>query len=351
MAITREAFGKNLFGEEVELFTLTNGAGLTARIMNHGGTILSLNVPDRDGNFADVVLGHDSAAEYEDGGPYFGCLVGRFANRIKEGAFTLDGTEYSLPINNGPNALHGGLRGFDKKIWSGEILASENAVRLHCVCADGEEGYPGELQVTVTYTLSEENELILDYRAETDKATPLNMTNHSYFNLAGHDSGYIGNQVMMVNADAFLPTDAMNIPYGEERSVEGTPFDFRQPVTLGARIDADDEQIRFGAGYDHNYCLNKKESGELSLAARAEDPQSGRMMEVFTTEPGVQLYTANYLDGSLSGKGGFNYERRNAFCLETQHYPDSPNQSQFPNTILQPGDTFTSRTVFKFGVV
>lgn len=351
MAVTKEAFGKNTFGEDVEIFTLTNSAGMKARIMNHGGTLVSLEVPDRDGKLADITLGHDTAAEYAEGGPYFGCAIGRFGNRIKAGKFTLDGVEYSLAINNGENALHGGLRGFDKVVWDAEVLEDQNAVRMTYVCADGEEGYPGEVKTVMTYTVTENNEWIIDYEATTDKATPYNVTNHAYFNLAGHDAGYIGDQVLMVNADGFLPTDAGNIPFGNVQPVEGTPFDFREPTPIGARIDTEDEQIKAGYGYDHNYCLNKAEEGELSLAARAMDPNSGRVMEVFTTEPGVQLYSANWLDGTLKGKGGCMYERRSAFCLETQHYPDSPNQPQFPSTILRPGTTFASRTVHKFSVV
>lgn len=350
MAVIRESFGTNIFGEQVELFTLTNRAGLKARIMNHGATLVSLEVPDRDGLLADIVLGHDAADEYVDGGPYFGCVVGRYANRIQAGTFTLDGVEYTLAVNNGPNALHGGRRGFDKRVWHAEMLETENAVRLSYVSADGEEGYPGEVKNGVTYTLTDGNELIIDYEAATDKPTPYNVTNHSYFNLAGHDAGYIGQQLMEVYADGFLPTDASNIPLGHVAPVEGTPFDFRESTALGARIDAEDEQISAGAGYDHTFCLNKPAEGALSLAARAADPKSGRVMEVYTTEPGVQLYTANWLDGSLKGKGGCGYVRRGAFCLETQHYPDSPNQPQFPDTILRPGQPFTSSTRFTFSV-
>lgn len=350
MAVTKEAFGKNVFGEEVELFTLTNHSGMKARIMNYGGAIVSLEVPDRDGQLADVVLGHDTAAEYVAETPYFGAVVGRYANRIQGGKFTVDGVDYTLAMNNGPNALHGGLRGFDRTIWSAEILAEENAVRMIYVSADGEEGYPGEVTVVVTYTLTEANELAVDYVATTDKATPFNVTNHSFFNLAGHESGYIGEQVMMIDADAFLPADETAIPYGEIKPVEGTPFDFRVPTALGARIDVEDEQLKFGVGYDHNYCLNKSTENEWTLAARASDAKSGRVMEVFTTEPGVQLYTANWLDGTLKGKGGCMYVKRGAFCLETQHYPDSPNQASFPNTILRPESAFRSRTTYKFSV-
>ena len=348
MAVDKKHFGKNQFGDDVELFTLTNRSGIKVRIMNHGGTIVSLEMPGGNGNSADIVLGHDTAAEYVQASPYFGCAVGRFANRIKGGIFTLDGKEYSLAVNNGSNALHGGLRGFDKVVWSAEIVAGENAVRMTYVSADGEEGFPGEVKTVMTYTLTESNELKIDYVAETTKATPYNITSHSYFNLAGHDAGTIGKQILSINADTFLPTDETGVPYGQETATAGTPFDFRAPHAIGERIDADHEQLRFGCGYDHTFCLNKKNGGELSLAARAEDPASGRVMEVYTTEPGVQFYSANWLDSAPAGKGGCKYVRRGGFCLETQHYPDSPNQPQFPSAILRPGNKFISQTVFKF---
>ncbi|HNX53126.1 MAG TPA: aldose epimerase family protein [Pontiellaceae bacterium] len=348
MAADKTAFGKNQFGVNVELFTLTNENGIRVRIMNHGGTIVSLEVPDRSGRLADVVLGHDTAADYCAATPYFGCAVGRYANRIQGGRFTLDGQTYTLAQNNGPNALHGGVRGFDKVVWDAEILPGADAVRMTYISADGEEGFPGEVKTTLTYTLTGANELKIDCMAETDKATPYNITNHSYFNLAGHDAGEIGAQRMMIRAETLLPIDSTSIPLGPEMAVAGTPFDFRTPHALGERIDADHEQIRRGCGYDHNFCLTKTRPGELSLAARAEDPASGRVMEVYTTEPGVQLYTANFLDGQLAGKGGCRYVRRGGFCLETQHYPDSPNQPQFPNTILRPGTVFRSQTVYQF---
>jgi aldose 1-epimerase len=350
MAVVKEGFGQNAFGDAVELFTFTNSSGMKVRIMNHGGTILSIEVPDRNGVFADVVLGHEFAAEYVDGGPYLGCVVGRYANRIKAGKFSLDGAEYTLAINNGPNALHGGLRGFDKRVFASKIIEAENAVEMTLVSADGEEGFPGEVTLTVTYSLSEQNELKIAYRAMTTTATPINLTNHSYFNLAGHNSGYVGEQVMMINADGFLPSDETAIPFGNVASVEGTPFDFRQPVAIGARINEDNEQLKFAAGYDHNYCLNKSTENELSFAARATDPASGRVMDVFTTQPGVQFYTGNYLAGTPTGKGGCTYGNRDGFCLETQHYPDSPNQPQFPSTILWPDTPFESLTVYQFSV-
>jgi len=350
MPVKRETFGKNQFGEDVERFTLTNPNGLRVRIMNHGGTILSLETPDRNGRLADIVLGRDTAEEYvyKANDPYFGATVGRFANRIKGGTFTLDGKEYALAKKKGSNVLHGGPRGFDKRIWDTEILAEQNAIRMIYVSADGEEGFPGEVKTVLTYTLTDDNQLQIDYVAESTKATPYNITNHSYFNLAGHDSGYHGAQIITINAETFLPTDNVSIPTGEENPVAGTPLDFRTPHAIGGRINADHEQIRFGNGYDHNFCLNKKAEGELSLASRAEDPLSGRILEVWATEPGVQFYTGNFLDGTIKGKGGGIYVRRSGFCFETQHYPDSPNQPQFPNTILRPGTPFRSQTIYKF---
>jgi aldose 1-epimerase len=348
MAVSKEAFGKNQFGEAVELFSLTNANGVRVRIMNHGGTIVSLETPDKNGKMADIVLGHDTAAEYVQTTPYFGAAVGRFANRIKGGKFILDGEEYTLANNDNANSLHGGLRGFDKMIWNAEILPSGNAVRMTYVSADGEEGFPGQVTTVLTYTLTEANELKIDYAAETTKATPYNITNHSYFNLAGHDAGTISSQILEINADTFLPADETAIPYGQEAAVSGTPFDFRTPHAIGERIDADHKQLRFAGGYDHNFCLNKKRPGELSFAARAEDPESGRIMEVYTTEPGLQFYSGNFLDGTLKGKSGCWYIRRGGFCLETQHYPDSPNQPQFPDTILRPGKIFRSQTIYKF---
>ena len=354
MAVENESFGKNPYGEAVDQFTLTNQAGIKVRIMTHGATILSLETPDRNGGFADVALGFETAAEYGSDTPYFGCIIGRFANRIAHGNFSVDGKDYQLALNgDGIHSLHGGDRGFDKRIWTAEILATDNAVRLSYTSPGGEENYPGTLEVTVTYTLTEENELKLDYTAVTDQATPINLTNHTYFNLAGHDSGNVGEQILTINAEAFIPTDGTGNPLGELRSVENTPMDFRQPTAIGARVDDDDEILAClkSPGYDHSYCINYKEEGDLTFAARAEDPVSGRVMDVFTTEPGVQLYSSNFLDGTDRGKNGSPYLYRGGFCLETQHYPDSPNRPQFPNTILHPGEKFTSQTIYKFSVV
>lgn len=351
MAVTKEPFGKNQFGEEIDLFTLTNANGLIIKIMNHGGTIVSLEIPGRDGTLADIALGHDSAEDYVQETPYFGCIAGRFANRIKDGKFTLDGIAYQLALNNGSNSLHGGERGFDKVVWAAEVLVNRSAVRMSYCSKHGEENYPGNIQLTLTYTLTDANELKIDYAAETDAATPLNVTNHSYFNLAGNESGYHGAQFMMINADHFIPVDEAAIPLGELRPVRGTPFDFTAPCPIGARVNDADDQLKFAGGYDHNFCLNKVEENELSLAARVTDPVSGRVMEVFTTEPGIQFYSGNFLDGNLQGKNGCMYEHRGGFCLETQHYPDSPNQSQFPNTILRPGETFESQTIYSFSTL
>jgi len=348
MAVTKQSFGQNQFGEDVELFTLTNANGLIVRIMSHGGTIVSLEAPARDGAMADIVLGHDTAEEYVQATPYFGTIAGRFANRIKDGKFTLDGECYQLALNNGTNSLHGGERGFDKVVWGAEIIEGSNTIKMAYLSTDGEENYPGNLSLVMAYTLTEANELVINYTAETDKATPVNVTNHSYFNLAGHDAGYHGAQLMMINADHFTPTDETAIPTGELKAVKGTAFDFTSPVPIGDSINDEDDQLKFAGGFDHNFCLNKAAENELSLAARAKDPASGRVMEVFTTEPGIQFYAGNFLDETLKGKNGCMYKYRSGFCLETQHYPDSPNQPQFPDTILRPGGKFESQTIYTF---
>lgn len=347
MTVKREAFGTNCYGEAVECFTLTNKSGLRVRIMNHGGVILSIETPDRNGTLADVVLGHDTAEEYTADTPYFGCITGRFANRINGGRFTLDDKAYQLALNyHGKHHLHGGERGFDKRVWSATPLEKENGVQLEYLSPDGEENYPGNLSVCVTYTLNEQNELSIRYEAETDRATPLNLTNHTYFNLAGHDAGGCLDHQLMLCSDAFVATDADSIPTGEIRSVKNTPLDFQISEPIGSRVDADDEQLRFGLGYDHNFCL--KQTGRLELAARVVEPRSGRILETFTTEPGVQFYAGNYLDGKVRGKGGFAYPFRGGFCLETQHWPDSPNHPEFPNTILRPEERFESQTLYRF---
>ncbi len=347
--MTRTPFGTAPGGQGVELITLTNAHGVELRAMTYGAIIISLKVPDRTGKLGDVVLGYDSLAGYVKSSPYFGAVVGRYANRIAKGEFTLDGTAYSLAINNGPNALHGGLKGFDKVVWQAESLPSPDGtgVRFHYVSKDGEEGYPGTLDATVTYTLTDSNEVRISYEATTDKPTPVNLTQHSYFNLAGR--GDVLEHILQINADRIVPVDSTLIPTGQLMPVKGTPFDFTTPHAVGERIDAADQQITFGKGYDHTFVLTRADTG-LVLAAVLKDPTSGRVLEVRTTEPGVQFYTGNFLDGTLTGKGGVVYQRRTGLCLEAHHFPDSPNQPQFPNTILRPGETYRSRTVWKFGV-
>lgn len=347
--ISQRPFGRTKDGTPANLYTLRNAKGAEVRISNYGGLVISLKVPDRNGQLGDVVLGYDDLADYLKQTPYFGALVGRYGNRIAKGKFTLDGQEYTLATNNGPNALHGGLKGFDKVVWDARTLATPDgpALELHYVSKDGEEGYPGTLQVTAVYTLTEDNALRLEYTATTDKDTVLNLTHHSYFNLAGKGD-VLGFQVM-IPADKFTPVDSTLIPTGELRPVEGTPFDFRQPTVIGARIKQDDEQLKFGNGYDHNWVLNKA-PGELGLAARVYDPQSGRVLEVLTTDPGLQFYTGNFLDGSIKGKRGWVYQFRNAFCMEPQHFPDSPNHPEFPTVVLKPGAIYKNTIIYRFSV-
>lgn len=339
-----EPFGTAPSGEQIQMYTLTNSNGMEARIINYGGIVVSLKTPDRSGNLADVVLGFDSLAPYLGTHPYFGALIGRYGNRIANARFALDGQTYTLPVNNGPNSLHGGNNGFDKQVWSAS--AEPGLLVLTYTSPDGEEGYPGTLNARVTYALGEDNSLRIDYEATTDKPTVVNLTNHSYFNLADAGASLILNHEVMINADRFTPVNDTLIPTGELRPVDGTPFDFRQPTAIGARIDADDEQIRFGGGYDHNYVLNRTGDG-LSLAASVYEPVSGRVMEVLTAEPAVQFYTGNFLTGE-TGKGGVSYQRRSGLCLETQHYPDSPNQPEFPSTVLRPGEVYRTSTVYRF---
>jgi aldose 1-epimerase len=343
-----QPFGKTSAGEPVELYTLTNSKGMQADITTYGGILVSLKVPDRGGKAGDVVLGFDTLDGYQSSPPppYFGALIGRYGNRIGGARFTLNGTEYKLAQNNGQNHLHGGLRGFDKVVWKART-PDARSLELTYLSKDGEEGYPGNLTAVVTYTLTENNELKLDYRATTDKDTVLNLTNHSYFNLAGQGEGDVLGHQITINADRFTPVDSGLIPTGELRSVEGTPFDFRQARAIGERIDADDEQIKFGKGYDQNFVLNRSGSG-LELAARVMEPKSGRVMEVLTTEPGVQFYTGNNLDGSIRGKGGKVYGRRYGLCLETQHFPDSPNKPNFPSVALKPNAQYQTTTVYRF---
>jgi aldose 1-epimerase len=334
------------------VYTLKNAHGIELKVLDYGGIIVSLKVPDRTGKLGDVVLGYDSLAGYERASPYFGAIVGRYGNRIAHGRFTLDGRTYALATNNGPNHLHGGVRGFDKVVWDVTPLEARDSVALilRRTSPDGEEGYPGTLHATVTYTLTSRNEVIFDYHATADRATPVNLTQHSYFNLAGDGSGDILGHVVTLNADHFTPVDSTLIPTGELQSVAGTPFDFRSPTPIGARIDADDVQLRYGRGYDHNFVLNKRGGDSLPLGARVYEPSSGRVMEISTTEPGLQFYSGNFLDGTLRGKNGVVYRHRYGFAMETQHFPDSPNKPGFPSTILRPGAEYRSRTIYAFSV-
>lgn len=347
--VSHAAFGKTKDGKAVDLYTLTNSHGVEVRAMTYGGIITSIRVPDRTGAMADIVLGFDTLDGYLNDPPYFGAIVGRYGNRIAKGQFTLDGRTYKLATNNGPNHLHGGVKGFDKMVWTARPVDSTDGVgvTLTRTSPDGEEGYPGTLSATVTYTLTDRNELIVTYQATTDKATPVNLTQHTYFNLAG--GGDILGHELMLNADRYTPVDATLIPTGALAAVEGTPFDFRRRTAIGARIKQDDPQLKNGNGYDHNWVLNRTGVG-LQLAARVVEPNTGRTLEVATTEPGIQFYSGNFLDGTIKGKGGTVYNVRNGLCLETQHFPDSPNHPNFPTTTLKPGDTYSSQTVFTFGV-
>jgi aldose 1-epimerase len=346
--IMKAHFGRTPDGKDVDLYTLRNANGAVAQIMTYGGIVTTLEMPDKDGQLGDVVLGYDNLDGYVKNNPYFGCIVGRYGNRIAGGKFTLNGKTYTLATNNGPNSLHGGLKGFDKQVWEVVKSAAVNGgatLELRYTSRDGEEGFPGNLTVTTLYTLTADNALRIDYTATTDAATHCNLTHHSYFNLAG--SGDILNHEMMIAADKFTPVDATLIPTGELRPLAGSPLDFSKPTKIGARINADDEQLKLGGGYDHNYVINKP-AGQLGLAARVYEATSGRVMEVWTTEPGVQFYTGNFLDGTIRGKGGWVYQRRNAFCLEPQHYPDTPNQPSFPTTLLKPGETYQNTIIYKF---
>ena len=340
-SLQRSKFGSLPDGTPVTLFTLINANGLVARITDYGTIITELHVPDRSGKLEDIVLGFDNLSQYLKGHPYFGSTVGRVANRIANGQFTLDGKTYCLAVNNGPNHLHGGLRGFDKVVWKAEPQSGA-AVKFSYTSPDGEEGYPGRVQVTVLISLTDTNELSIDYTAVTDKPTPINLTNHSYFNLAG--GGDVLNHQLTIAADNFTPKDQNSIPTGEIKAVRGTPFDFTQPHAIGSRFSALQEKP---VGYDHNFVLNSG-GKDLALAAKVFEPKTGRVMEVWTTEPGVQLYTSNFLDGSLTGKHGVVYSQHSGLCLETQHFPDSVNHQNFPSTILRPGQTYRQTTSHKF---
>ncbi len=343
--IARANFGQMPDGAAVEIYTLTNAHGVEARITTYGGRLVSMRVPDRKGAMGNVVLGFDSLEGYlANPAPFFGALVGRYANRIGGARFTLNGVEYKLEKNDGENTLHGGSHGFDKAVWVARELP-DGALELTHLSKDGDEGFPGDLTAIVTYRLTDANELRIEYRAATDKTTVLNLTNHAYFNLKG--SGDVLGHRLMLNADRYTPVDAGLIPTGELRAVAGTPFDFRKPAAIGARINNGDEQLRLGHGYDHNFVLN---GSGLRIAARVEEPSTGRVLEVLTDQPGVQFYTGNFLDGTIHGHGGEVYGRRSAFCLETQHFPDSPNKPDFRSTVLKPGAEYHSMTIFRFFV-
>ncbi len=342
-----QAFGATPDGTPVSLYTLKNKNGVEARIMTYGGIIQSLKVPDKNGQFGDVVLGYDSLNGYVTNTPYFGALIGRYGNRIAKGHFTLNGVTYTLATNNVPNSLHGGVKGFDKVVWQAKPGCSEagQTLELTYVSHDGEEGYPGNLTVKALYTLTADNAIRLDYTATTDKDTVANLTQHSYFNLAGQ--GDILNHEVYLNADKFTPVDETLITTGELKPVEGTPFDFRKPTTIGARIGQADEQLKFGKGYDHNWVVNHP-MGELGLDARVTEPTTGRVLEVWSTEPGLQFYSGNFLDGVITGKSGRVYQFRNGFCMEPQHYPDSPNHDNFPSVVLHVGETYHNTIIYKF---
>jgi aldose 1-epimerase len=351
--VKQENFKSTYKNLETDLYTIKNKNGIVMQVTNYGAKIVTLFVPDKEGNFKDIVFGYDNIKDYLNGDKYFGAVVGRYANRIAGGKFVLDGTEYHIPTNDGgKNALHGGDSGFDDAVWTGEVLQTANgeAVKLVLDSPDGDQGFPGNLHVEVLYTLTDKNELIVNYSAVTDKPTVVNLSQHSYFNLHGQDSGPILNQELVINADYFTPVDSALIPTGEIRPVEGTAFDFRKPHLIGERIADGEEQLVLGGGYDHNFILNKEKAGELTFAASAYDTLSGRFLEVYTTQPAIQFYTGNFLNGSQTGKGGVVYNYRSGFCLETQHYPDSPNHPDFPSTVLRPGEEYKQQTIFRFSL-
>jgi aldose 1-epimerase len=350
LKIEKAPFG-TVDGKQVELFTLTNAKGIEMKVTNYGAIVTSLKVADKAGTMSDIVLGYNDVASYVKATPYFGCAVGRYGNRIGKAKFTLEGKEYTLAANNGPNNLHGGVKGFDKQIWTAKEIKGKTSVGIEFtyVSKDGEEGFPGTLTTVMTYTLTNNNEFKIDYKATTDKTTICNLTHHSYFNLAGEGNGDILGHEIMIKASKCTPVDSTLITTGELKDVAGTPFDFRKSTAIGLRVNDNDQQLKFGKGYDHNWVLDRPAgSKELLLAATAYEPKSGRAFDVLTTEPGIQLYVGNFLDGTLIGKSGKAYAHRTGFCLETQHYPDSPNKPSFPTTTLKPGETYKTTTVYKF---
>jgi aldose 1-epimerase len=349
LKIEKSPFG-TVDGKAVDLYTLTNAQGVEMKVTNYGGIVTSLKVPDRTGAMGDIVLGFNDVESYVKGSPYFGCIVGRYGNRIGAAEFPLGGKEYALAKNNGPNNLHGGVNGFDKQVWDAKEIKGKTSVGVAFtyVSKDGEEGFPGTLTATVTYTLTNASEFKIDYKATTDKPTICNLTHHSYFNLSGEGSGDILGTEVVLNCSNYTPVDSTLITTGEIVDVKGTPFDFLKATAIGARINEDNEQLKFGKGYDHNWVIDRKGQRGLVLAATAYDPKSGRAMDVLTTEPGIQMYVGNFLDGTLVGKSGKPYIHRSGFCLETQHYPDSPNKPQWPSVVLKPGQTYTTTTVYRF---
>lgn len=345
--VDKRIYGQTASGQQVDEYTLTNASGMEAKIITYGGIITSLRVPDRQGSLANVVLGLNSLADYETKNPFFGALIGRYGNRIANGKFTLNGQAFTLPVNDGPNSLHGGLKGFDKVVWSGS--EADGALTLTYFSPDGEEGYPGNLTVKVVYSLTDDNAIRIDYHATTDQPTIVNLTQHTYFNLAGNGAGTVYDHLMQIHAERYTPVDETLIPTGELAPVAGTPFDFRLPKAIGAGLRSSDPQVVRGRGFDHNFVLTDSPDGSLAKAAQVYEPTTGRRMEVWTTEPGVQFYTGNFIDGTLVGSSGGIYRQGDGFCLETQHFPDSPNQPQFPSTELKPGDAYQSTTIYRFG--
>lgn len=349
--LKREDFQKEIDGKKTDLFILKNKCGNEVALTNYGGALLTIMVPDRNGVHANVVQGHDSIDHVVNSHePFLSTLIGRYGNRIAGGKFNLDGKEYQLAVNNGPNHLHGGPTGYHARVWDAEQTDAQTVVMKY-LSVDGEEGFPGNLQMTVTFTFTDENELIIDYKGTTDKKTIVNMTHHGFFSLSGiaNPTATIDNNIVTINADWYTPIDEVSIPTGEIAPVEGTPMDFRTPHTVGSRIDEKFQQLIYGVGYDHCYVLNKKEPGELTFAAKCVEPVSGRVMEVYTTEPGVQVYTANWHNG-FEGAHGATFPARSAICFEAQHFPDTPNKGHFPSVVLNPGETYTQRTIYKFGV-
>lgn len=349
--MNRQDFQTTIDGKTTDLYTLKNKNGIEITVTNFGAHVVEIWTPDKNGQFEDIVLGHDNVDAYVNykGERFLGATIGRYGNRIKVGKFQLDGVEYQLPLNDGPNSLHGGNKGFDMVVWDAKQV-NDQKLELAYLSKDMEEGYPGNLDVKMTYELTDDNEFIITHRATTDKKTVLNLTHHSFFNLHGAGNGSINDHVLTLNADRFTPVDSTLIPTGELATVEGTPMDFRQPTAIGERVNQDFEQLKFGHGYDHNWVISRKTDNETELAATVYEPQSGRVLEVFTTEPGIQFYGGNFFDGSMKGKGGKSYDYRASIALETQHFPDSPNQPNFPSTVLNPGENYYHVCVYKFGV-